>query len=368
MKNVRTTYFGELIDLSEAKLDEENHSVRVTIINPGWSKNQRHYGSAMLGKAAGLFEDTKAYADHPSKSEQRSRPERSVRDIVGRYENVRQENDGRLTGDLKVVGEAENWLWPLITDAVQNKPDLIGISINALAQTRKGQVDGKKGIVVEAILKANSADIVTTPAAGGKFETLLMSDDQFTRDLIEHMTLEELREVRPDIIDALKSEWKTVRQDDALEAARSKVEVANKALATEERKNATSRIKADKTKKQAGRMLESLTKVQAVLAVQVWESKIDRLLAGAKLPKEWKSKVRKRLVALEGDTRAAKALLAEEAEKLKAVRGPVKVTGAGRERATKTTAQNGSSAPLIFGGASTVREGESPKDYQKRTN
>ena len=287
---------------------------------------------------------------------------------MGRYENVRQENDGRLTGDLKVVGEAENWLWPLITDAVQNKPDLIGISINALGQTRKGEIDGRKGVVVEAILKANSADIVTTPAAGGKFETLLMSDDQFTRDLIEHMTLEELREVRPDIIDKLKSEWKTVRQDDALESARSKGEAASKALASEKRKNATSRIKADKTKKQAGRIMESLTKVQAVLAAQVWQDNIDRLLAGAKLPKEWKSKVRKRLIALEGDTKAAKALLAEEAEKLKAVRGPVKVTGAGRERATKTTAQNGSSAPTIFGGATTVREGESPGDYQKRTN
>jgi len=139
----RTAAFAELISLSEAELDAEKHAARVTLISPGWSKNNRYYSRDVLTDAAHVFEGVKAYADHPSKSEIKDRPERSVRDLVGYYENVKVEKDGRLTADFKIRGAAQEWLWPLIATAVTEKPDLIGTSINALGKARPGEAEGR---------------------------------------------------------------------------------------------------------------------------------------------------------------------------------------------------------------------------------
>jgi hypothetical protein len=171
---MRTSDLHELVTLQEAELDPERHSVKVRLIRAGWSANGRYYPEATLLAAAPLWSGVKAYADHPSRSEVKDRPERSVRDIVGVYENVRHDGD-TTRADFRVIGAAREWLWPLIEESISTKRDLIGLSINALGQTSKGEAEGRKGIVVEAITHANSVDVVTEPAAGGGFEQLMMS-------------------------------------------------------------------------------------------------------------------------------------------------------------------------------------------------
>jgi hypothetical protein len=317
MEKARTGYFAELIDLSEAQIDTDQRRVRVTLIKPGWSANSRYYSREVLSKAVSMFEGTKAYFDHPGKDELKNRPERSVRDLAGWYEGVRQEPDGRITADLNIDHPDA---WRIIETAVTRKPDYAGLSINALGSTRKGEAEGRAGVLVEDIAKANSTDIVTTPAAGGKFERLLMADDDgFTRDLLEVMPLDELketlREVRPDFFDSLKREWKTTRDSEAIQEARATADDKSAQLAALTEENRTTK----------DALAEALEKIAALNK----ERAVDRLLEDAKLPKDVSKELREKLLAAEG-TEAMQAVIETAITTLSAVRLPVRVHGAGR--------------------------------------
>lgn len=215
-ESVRSAYVSEAISLREAKVDEAQHLVEVTLIKPGWSANNRFYSPDVLKEAADLFTNCKAYADHPRRSDDADRPERSVRDIVGYYAKTWVGDGGAVVGQLKVLGEASQWLWPLITETVSTGVNLVSTSINALGQVREGEVEGRRGNVVQKIVKANSADVVTEAAAGGKFERLLASDcDAFTNDLLASMSYDEWVKSRPDFAIRLREEMKTARKDEA---------------------------------------------------------------------------------------------------------------------------------------------------------
>jgi hypothetical protein len=317
MEKTRTGYFAEMVDLSEAQIDSEARRVRVTLIKPGWSANSRYYSREVLSKAVSMFEGTKAYFDHPSKEDQKNRPERSVRDLAGWYEGVKQEPDGRITADLNVDHPDA---WRIIETAVTRKPDYAGLSINALGSTRKGEAEGRAGVLVEDIAKANSTDIVTTPAAGGKFERLLMADDDgFTRDLLEAMPLDELketlREVRPDFFDSLKREMKTTRDSEAIQEARATADDKSAQLAALTEENRTTK----------DALAEALEKIVALNK----QAAVDRLLSEAKLPIEVRKELREKLIEAES-AEAMQNVIDTALATLAAVRLPVHVHGAGR--------------------------------------
>lgn len=315
---VRTGYFAELAELSEAELSADGGVARVTLIRPGWSANSRYYSKRVISEAAKLFEGGQAYADHPGKNEKKERPERSVRDLVGYYNNIKVETDGRLTGDLHIV---QDWLRPIVKASVTENAKLAGLSINALGETSYGEAEGKKGVIVEAIVKHNSTDVVTTPAAGGKFESLLMSDgDSWTHDLLAAMPLEELKETlrdtRPDLITAYQKEWKTPRDDKAVSAVRAENDKLKAQLAEAEKKYRT----AEKARKATAKELAETKRIQAV----------DRLISESKLPKEWKDDIRTQLIEAK-DHEAMIAILDRELAKAgkRPAPAPVKVKGSG---------------------------------------
>lgn len=157
---------------------------------------------ALEGAAAnGTFEGKKCYADHPSASDERDRPERSVRDIIGHFENVHIEeaDDGsaRLCADLIVFPTpAFEWARTLVSQAIRfskKYPDreLVGLSINASGDANpvgivdfmktdglpssavpkllKAQELGAEQVrVVSRITEAVSTDLVTEPGCRGK--------------------------------------------------------------------------------------------------------------------------------------------------------------------------------------------------------
>src|SRR3990167_5976740 len=92
---LRAGYFAERVMLTEATLDTATKTVRgVTLIKPGFSTNTdkagrpRYYPAATLKQAAGIFEGTRAFVNHPRRSDEKELPERSVLDIAGYYESV----------------------------------------------------------------------------------------------------------------------------------------------------------------------------------------------------------------------------------------------------------------------------------------
>lgn len=180
-----------------------------------------YYTKEALANAVGngIFEGKKIFADHPSTSEEQDRPERSVRDIVGHFENVKLEEneDGQsmITADaVTLPDEAFNWARALMRHAVDFSKkypdkDFVGLSINASGKAEpmeankflsEAQVpEGSKqklaqaiqeGLqtvrVVSALDSAVSCDLVTEAGAGGKVIQFLEGDKSMDEKKMEN--------------------------------------------------------------------------------------------------------------------------------------------------------------------------------------
>ncbi len=165
-----------------------------------------YYTKEAIQSAVPVFEGKKFYADHPSKLEDEIRPERSVRDVYGHYENLRYQESsdgtGQLVGEVVVLTDGDSdWIRSRLMHAVQFKkkyPDkeFVGLSINAggdaepmdiekfmqegnITPSAKPKLEQaiKDGLaqvkVVKSIDSAVSCDLVTEAGAKGKVLELL---------------------------------------------------------------------------------------------------------------------------------------------------------------------------------------------------
>ncbi len=170
------------VKFCEAKTGDVNEATReipVYIISegPGNQADKHFYTKEALQKSFQRFDGAKAYADHPSKIEEQSRPERSIRDVIGHYhsaEFVEVGGVGKIKAILKVnQGDAFQWVWDMLQEALAfadkfPDQDYVGISIAADGITAESERDGEAWNDVTEISRVVSADIVTQPAAGGK--------------------------------------------------------------------------------------------------------------------------------------------------------------------------------------------------------
>jgi hypothetical protein len=172
---------GTILEATSAK----GNAWDVLLIKAGTSGNRRHYPAKMLEASVPLFEGVKAYADHPSREEVRSRPERSIRDVVGWFEGVRWDAaEQGIRGTFRVL-ESADWLRTALKSAWdQGKKDLLGFSINAMGTVGKARhADGSD--LIEAIERVVSTDVVTTPGAGGRLLGVLESERSSENEMNE---------------------------------------------------------------------------------------------------------------------------------------------------------------------------------------
>ena len=303
-------YFSDLGDLKEAEL-QEGVLRNVTLLRPGWSMNGRYYSPELVARSAGLWEGARAFVDHARKSEAMERPERSVLDVVGYYENARVADDGRVVADLKLAGQHAAHIGALAEESRKTGSDLIGISINALGKVVKGEAEGRKGAVVEDIVKGYSADIVTVPAAGGSFVQIAASDaEQITRDLLASASYQQWREVNPDHLERLRAELKTVRQDDAIKERNMEIDELEKAKVEAEAKLAMLEESNQAKGEEIGQLRTKVAEYESgVLA--------DRLLKES-LPELWHEAIRPQLLGK--DEEGMKQVIQVEVSKLRALK------------------------------------------------
>ena len=188
---------------------------KVALIQEGLGnlRDAFYYTRAALESGVMAFEGKKCFADHPSRSEESDRPERSVRDIVGHFENCRLEEreDGGaiLCADLVMLPDPGfRWARSLVQHALEYSKkyagqEFIGLSINAAGDAeaksleafiREGDIPTEakpkllealeQGIetvrVVSSIRDAVSTDLVTEPGARGKVLELLETERKET--------------------------------------------------------------------------------------------------------------------------------------------------------------------------------------------
>lgn len=159
-----------------------------------------YYNKDLLKKSFYLFEGKKIYADHPTTIEEQTRPERSVRDILGFFENceyVEENGRGKIKAVLNILpDEHYRWARALLRESLElqkKNPDksLVGLSIAANGNATKTSIDTiigqtenneeiknkllvakQKGIefvnYVTDFVEVISCDLVTEAGAGGK--------------------------------------------------------------------------------------------------------------------------------------------------------------------------------------------------------
>lgn len=174
---------------------------RVVMISPGVSKNRTYYSPSMLSKKVGLFEGALAFSDHNPDNP----TNRSIKEVVGWYDSAKYEPGVGITATFHAL-ESRPWFTDMLREAYsRGKPDLFGFSINGVGSKRVGKVNGENVFVVEDLHKIDSVDAVINPSAGGRLLRLVagMNSDKEELDLIDKMSLEELKTARPDLYEEI---------------------------------------------------------------------------------------------------------------------------------------------------------------------
>jgi cation transport regulator ChaB len=247
------TIFDEALipsNLSEKSITPSG-TARIRIIKPGWGSSG-YYSEKMLERdAAKVYTPgLHMYLDHPTSAEEKGRPERSVKDLAAVIEgNVAYEKnhpDGAgVYADAHVFKNYRGML--------KEMAPYIGLSHRAQGKSKAGQAEGRSGSIIESLDKAFSVDFVTLPGAGGglvqMYESWRENGDKNTHSqtnngqndekLEENMTitLTELKESRPELIEAIKAETLKEIQESETEKGKTKLleesEKKNKELAAE---------------------------------------------------------------------------------------------------------------------------------------
>lgn len=162
---------GSIIQLEERAVRTDG-TVPVKIIKPGWGTTG-YYGKKVLERygSQAFPAGTKMFWDHPTETEARERPERSLKDLAAElvtdavYQDTGPDGPG-LYSQAKVF---EAYKGP-VDELAQH----IGTSIRAFGAAKEGEAEGRKGQIIESIIPSvmNSIDFVTLPGAGGQIVSI----------------------------------------------------------------------------------------------------------------------------------------------------------------------------------------------------
>ena len=174
------TFQGKFLPLLESSKTGEEWDV--VLIEAGRSKGgsqgQILYSEDVLKKALPLFENAKCYAfefsgqiyDHLPENIKQTVPQGFVKNLVGYFTNPKLKKlpNGKkgIVARFHVIAD---WLKSALKNAGKKLPELLGFSIDA-----EGIVDKQQGVAL-SIDRVDSVDLVTYPAAGGRFLRMVAS-------------------------------------------------------------------------------------------------------------------------------------------------------------------------------------------------
>lgn len=308
----KTIVLAEALDLTEAQFDTDNKVLRnVGLIKMGKSLNKRYYSETALQNAVSVFEGSKAFDSH-------AKGERRVGELTGWYENVRYEN-GTLKADRHFLPTSAGKDVMVVVEAIMNGAPrtLAGLSINAVGTGKMGKYDGEDMLEVESITVANSVDDVVNPAAGGSYVLTASTGDELANAYIAALTFEEWFESRPEYIKRVQNEMKSVRQDEAVKAAKTEADQLTSALSEAQNTNKS--------------LNEQVAMLQGELDLERRKTALEIAFRSAGLPKASEDDLRQRFAESPPDNWLA--IIQGEKDKLKALglAPRIPVTGAGQQ-------------------------------------
>ncbi len=290
----------EIGKICEAVEETEGLTWKAAFIQAGRSLNGRNYSPEVLEKSVPLFDKAAVYIDHPSRSEEKDRPERSVKDIAGWITNPKWDasygEGGGIVGSLNLLNSSP--ASAQIREAYERgNPDLVQLSIYGRIRAVPVRENGGGYWDVKEINKIRSVDLVTQAAAGGRIMDVMHSiREEDDMDMIKEMSLDEILALRPDLVDEFKNKMPNASEDqDTVEGVVQKAVVSaiNAILAKAGKVEDVS----DEAKKVIGSVRLALGRGDTGIAVR----ELAKLSKEKSLPEDVRNEIKKLSGDLESD-------------------------------------------------------------------
>lgn len=209
----------------EGAQDAEGKTWDVTICEPGFTKNGWYLEEDVLRDAAALFEgvDVNLFelpeATHVPDA-LFGMKSLLVKNKAGWIDNVKYVAGRGLAGMLHFLDSAA-WLGKNILSAMKDGEQMYGLSYDCPVRAKKDTVDGKSVFRALKFLAADSVDIVSRPAAGGKFNRAIAAHNE--EDIMNKKDLWDLiHQARPDLLK--EKDFDTITDEEMTTLARMAME------------------------------------------------------------------------------------------------------------------------------------------------
>lgn len=151
--------------LSEAAVRSDGTAL-LKLIGPGWGSSG-YYGAEMLERdlPAAFPAGTKGYWNHPTRTEERERPEGDLDTLA---HELLEDAKFLAGGPEGPGGYARAKVFGPFRERVEELAPHIGMSIRAEGRVAPGTAEGKTGPIVQTLERGLSVDFVTVPGAKGQ--------------------------------------------------------------------------------------------------------------------------------------------------------------------------------------------------------
>ena len=200
--------FSVTVRLSQAQ-DVEGSAWEVVICEPGLTRNGWNIPEEAIREGAALFEnvDVNLY-ELPQGASHLPDPLFDIKSLlvknkVGWIDGVKAVAGRGLTGILHFLDNAK-WIGKNILGASKSGGQVYGLSYDCPVRARRETIEGKSVMSVVKFLAADSVDIVTRPAAGGKFQRAVASRPAQNKEemgIMKKKFWDLIKEKRPDLLE-----------------------------------------------------------------------------------------------------------------------------------------------------------------------
>lgn len=212
-----------VIDVRMAKPNPEGTEWEVVICEPGFTKNGWYNPPEVLKAAAGLFEgvDVNIYEFPETGAVHIPEPlfdlkKLLVKNKAGWLDAVRYVAGRGLVGIVHFLDHAK-WIGQNMLQAMSENRQIYGLSYDAIVKAAREAVQGKEVWKSLEFRKVDSLDIVTRPAAGGKFNRAVASMPAQTKeDPMKEKLWKMIQEKRPDLLNGKEIEKLSDQEVEAL--------------------------------------------------------------------------------------------------------------------------------------------------------
>jgi len=288
------------VSLTEAVAgDDDIVMAPATLIEAGWSKNDRYYSPELLAGSAGRYEGAGSFDGHLANP--------TPTDYTGVYEGVIFDRSvgalGALTSTYKIFDEK-------LGKVARHAPHLIGLSINDKARVKRGTIAGRTGWIVEEFKNVRpSCDCVVNAGARGGIGAVLEAFNK--EDQVEITSIKDLKEAYPELTDNMA--------ENAKAAALNEVDKMGQETELKE--------SLDEAQKELQTVSGERDEALAKVAILESRAVLDEKLAEVDLPVRIVARIREQFAAIVAEPDAVDKAIKDYKELIVGLKEDVNVSG-----------------------------------------